>query len=382
MGILSAVGKEREIVRESKRTKMIVITLEAEGQRLDVTLFGEYVDVLKSFFRHAPLEHAVIVIQYAKVKMFQDQNDFLDMSKTRVIANLKESNEDGSYVVYGTIVAVNNESDWWYLACKCNRAVKPDGAIYLIKLSVKDDSGTTTFVLFDREASNILNISCAELMEKSDLAGSFENPKEFDDLLLGKTYIFKVEVRVMNRGQHEHSFRVSKVCHDDSIKKKYLESIHANNSKATANRAIPVYSVEEEFLNRTLAKTIESLKDCTEDGEYAVYGTIKGVDGGADWFIPTCRCGSEVIPRNGFYYCSDCKKCVVNVIPRYRIKARVNDASDSATFVIFESLGCLLLHKSCSEMLKLSEDVNNQMFSNKCYLKSHLSSRLKSRLQI
>ncbi|VFQ69609.1 unnamed protein product [Cuscuta campestris] len=160
--------------------------------------------------------------------------------------------------------------------------------------------------LFDREASNILNISCAELMEKSDLAGSFENPKEFDDLLLGKTYIFKVE-----------------------------------------------------------------------DGEYAVYGTIKGVDGGADWFIPTCRCGSEVIPRNGFYYCSDCKKCVVNVIPRYRIKARVNDASDSATFVIFESLGCLLLHKSCSEMRKFCEglpvgceqpDVFKQMLLEKSFI--------------
>ncbi|VFQ83927.1 unnamed protein product [Cuscuta campestris] len=258
---------------------------------------------------------------------------------------------DGNYilqnVMYGTRLLLNPEID--IVTAFRQRAVKPDGAMYycaycssrvfnvtpryLIKLSVKDDSGTTTFVLFDREASNILNISCAELMEKSDLAGSFENPKEFDDLLLGKTYIFKVEVRVMNHGQHEHSFRVSKVCHDDTIKKKYLESIHAKNSKAAVNRAIPVYSVEEEVLNRTLAKTIESLKDCTEDGEYAVYGTIKGVDGEADWFIPTCRCGS------------------------YRIKARVNDASDSATFVIFESLGCLLLHKSCSEMLKLSEGV-------------------------
>ncbi|VFQ85748.1 unnamed protein product [Cuscuta campestris] len=161
----------------------------------------------------------------------------------------------------------------------------------------------------------------------------------------------------MNRGQHEHSFRVSKICHDDTIKKKYLESIHAKNSKAAVNSAIPVYSVEEDFLNNTLAKTIESLKDCTEDGEYAVYGTIKGVDGGADWFIPTCRCGSEVIPRNDFYYYSDCKKHVVNVIPRYRIKARVSDAADSATFVIFESVGCLLLHKSCSEMLKFCEGV-------------------------
>ncbi|VFQ73699.1 unnamed protein product [Cuscuta campestris] len=73
MGILTATGNERDILRESKRTKMIVITLEAEGQRLDVTLFGEYVDLLKGFFRQAPLEHAVIVIQYAKVKMFQDR---------------------------------------------------------------------------------------------------------------------------------------------------------------------------------------------------------------------------------------------------------------------------------------------------------------------
>ncbi|VFQ95878.1 unnamed protein product [Cuscuta campestris] len=77
-----------------------------------------------------------------------------------------------------------------------------------------------------------------------------------------------------------------------------------------------MYLVEDDFLRCTCTTTIEALKDYTENGNYAVYGTIKGVDGGSDWFITACQCGSEVIPRSGSYYCSDCKKRVLNVIPR------------------------------------------------------------------
>ncbi|RAL50071.1 hypothetical protein DM860_017981 [Cuscuta australis] len=126
--------------------------------KLDVTLFGEHVDMLKSFFQKQPLLDAVIVIQYAKVKTFQGkvvlqnvmygtrlllnpdveeviafrrrnsgvgtqrqplkwtcddtissrETEFLDTSRSMVISQLKACLEDGSYVVYGTIVAVNN----------------------------------------------------------------------------------------------------------------------------------------------------------------------------------------------------------------------------------------------------------------------------------
>ncbi|VFQ95799.1 unnamed protein product [Cuscuta campestris] len=134
-------------------------------------------------------------------------------------------------------------------------------------------------------------------------------------------------------------------------------------------------SLDEDFLKLTKAATIDTLKDCIEDGEYAVYGTIKDVD--SDWCITVCRCGSEVVPRGGSYYCNECKRRVMNLIPRYRIKTRVVDTTDSATFVVLESVACLLLHKSCSEMLKYSEnlpsgdikpDVFNKLLIDKSYL--------------
>ncbi|VFQ92120.1 unnamed protein product [Cuscuta campestris] len=158
--ILTAVGKQREIVKESKRTNMIVIKLEAEGMPLDITLFGEYVENFKSFFEQQPLEHPIIVIQYAKVKLFQgntilqnvtyrtrlllnseieqviafrqrslsvtsqrqpimlcddisnvQHSEFLDPNRTRVITTLKNTTEDDSYVVYPTVEAVNSGGD-------------------------------------------------------------------------------------------------------------------------------------------------------------------------------------------------------------------------------------------------------------------------------
>ncbi|RAL53698.1 hypothetical protein DM860_015426 [Cuscuta australis] len=42
----------------------------------------------------------------------------------------------------------------------------------------------------------------------------------------------------------------------------------------------------------------------------------------------------------------------------YRIKKRVVDASGGATLVVFENVGCLLLHNSCSEMMKYCESLN------------------------
>ncbi|VFQ84380.1 unnamed protein product [Cuscuta campestris] len=118
------------------------------------------------------------------------QNEFLDATRMTTISLLKDGSEDGTYIVYATVVSVNNTGDWFYLACKCNRAVRAD--------------------------------------------------------------------------------------------------------------------VDEDFLKLTKAATIETLIDCIEDGEYAAYGTIKDVD--SDWFITVCRCGSEVVPRGGSYYCNECIK--------------------------------------------------------------------------
>ncbi|VFQ70386.1 unnamed protein product [Cuscuta campestris] len=254
MGVLIAVGKQKEIVKESKRTKMIVIQLEADGVTLDITLFGEYVDKIKSFFGRQPLENVIIVIQYGKVKTYQ--------------GNINLQN-----VMYGTHLLLNPE---------------------------------------------------------------IEEVVAFRQRIVGVP---------TNRRPLELP------CDDVTV-------VHQN-----------------EFLDATRMTTISLPKDGSEDGEYAVYDTIKDVD--SDWFITVCRCGSEVVPRGGSYYCNECKRRVMNLIPRYRIKTRVVDTTDSATFVVLESVACLLLHKSCSEMLKYSEnlpsgdikpDVFNRLLKDKSYL--------------
>ncbi|VFQ67106.1 unnamed protein product [Cuscuta campestris] len=138
--------------------------------------------------------------------------------------------------------------------------------IYLIKLSVKDDSRTTTFVLFDCEASNILNISCAELMEKSDLAGSFENPKEFDDLLLGKTYIFKVEtdktIGYSTDGKtNTEVFLVGKPC----VKNLIVDFVESQDSHLTQPR--------DDVINLTPMKRMQEELNNVRDGDDSVNKT-------------------------------------------------------------------------------------------------------------
>ncbi|RYR48980.1 hypothetical protein Ahy_A07g035198 [Arachis hypogaea] len=68
------------------------------------------------------------------------------------------------------------------------------------------------------------------------------------------------------------------------------------------------YSLAKDFLEITPRKTIGELKECKEDGDYAVYGTIMGVIGGLDWFVAQYRCGSEVVLKLGSYYCEKSSK--------------------------------------------------------------------------
>ncbi|VFQ87834.1 unnamed protein product [Cuscuta campestris] len=194
MGVLTAVGKQKEIVKESKRTKMIEIQLEADGATLDITLFGEYIDKIKSFFGRQPLENAIIVIQYAKLKTFQGKIILQNvMYGTRLLLN-PEIEEVVAF--RQRVIGVARNRQPLELACDDITVVqqnefldaKRTTTISLLKdgieLSVRDDSSSTIFVLFDHEASLILNTSCSLLLEKTDSDGNTENPQEFVDFLL------------------------------------------------------------------------------------------------------------------------------------------------------------------------------------------------------
>ncbi|QCD82888.1 hypothetical protein DEO72_LG2g3230 [Vigna unguiculata] len=73
---------------------------------------------------------------------------------------------------------------------------------------------STTFVIFDRDATTML-----KRKEKSIVAGKLL--KEFE-VLIEKTYLFKVKCQNDYTNRFDQSFRVKKVCMDEKIVESFI----------------------------------------------------------------------------------------------------------------------------------------------------------------
>ncbi|XLT00635.1 hypothetical protein HN51_049986 [Arachis hypogaea] len=102
----------------------------------------------------------------------------------------------------------------------------------------------------------------------------------------------------------------STVKHKQNFDRFLISQKPLSNVNTSAKKRDHCYSLAEDFLEITPRKTIGELKECKEDGDYAVYGTIMGVIGGLDWFVAQCRCGIEVVLKLGSYYCEKSSKHV------------------------------------------------------------------------
>ncbi|ESW18140.1 hypothetical protein PHAVU_006G016100 [Phaseolus vulgaris] len=136
------------------------------------------------------------------------EDEFLQLTPRNTIERLKDCKEVNTFIILRTIKHVFNDDDWWYTACVCNKAVYQDSKIffcekcnkhvmkvslrYKIKLCIVDETNSTTFILFDREAKLLLNKSSVEIFESHDKNGNLS--KEFSNLL-DKSFLFKVDSR-------------------------------------------------------------------------------------------------------------------------------------------------------------------------------------------
>ncbi|KAL6559793.1 hypothetical protein OROGR_004910 [Orobanche gracilis] len=71
IGILTGVGAEREYEKDRKKQKILTIELDADGVRIECAFFGSYVDEINSVVSSADMTNAVVLIQFAKVKIFK-----------------------------------------------------------------------------------------------------------------------------------------------------------------------------------------------------------------------------------------------------------------------------------------------------------------------
>nr|XP_029151879.1 replication protein A 70 kDa DNA-binding subunit C isoform X5 [Arachis hypogaea] len=243
IGLLTSVGEEKKYAKEGKIVKMIVLELTSKDLTLRCALFGDYVNQVNHFLASGYVEQPVVVIQLAKVKFFRGQvglqnvmyatqmlfnpdlpevvdfrhsmieqgvngtqplfianegkvvsleDDFMRLTRKCTIEELQDKNQEGSFIIFGTIQGIVEDGGWWYSACVCGKGIYPQNGVYYcdfslkhitnvtprfkVKITVEDHSGEGIFLLFDREASYLLKKSCADLFSEvqRDASGSLE----------------------------------------------------------------------------------------------------------------------------------------------------------------------------------------------------------------
>ncbi|MCH79892.1 replication protein A 70 kDa dna-binding subunit [Trifolium medium] len=240
IGVLTGVGSEREITNgNGTTTKLNVIALEAEGHKLQCTLFGPYVDELNTFIASGDHNNAVVIVQLAKAKTFQ----VIDMA-------------------------------------------------FVDKIHIQNCMNCSKL---------IFNPVCREsTILRESLPESLESPSPMT-----------------------------------------LTQIHAESSVR------PV----DEFLFNTPRMTLQGLKDATTESLNVVCATVKRILNPDCFWYTACVCNKSVIPDSNMFFCEKCNKHVLKVFPRYCMKVRVMDDTDSATFVIFDKDASSLFNMSCADML-------------------------------
>ncbi|KAK2415843.1 replication protein A 70 kDa DNA-binding subunit C [Trifolium repens] len=188
IGLMTGISAEREYVRDGKLTKMIIVELTDHSGKCECALFGDYVDDLSKKMGKSSSGLPVVVIQFAKVKLFREtaslqnvsnttrifinpeipevedfknsiavhgidcdstvpligqppkpsfEEEFLRILPRKIVSELVKFKEDGVFAVCAEVVRIVDGIDWWYPACKCHKAVVPDAGSYFCSSCAK-----------------------------------------------------------------------------------------------------------------------------------------------------------------------------------------------------------------------------------------------------
>ncbi|KAJ1383205.1 hypothetical protein SESBI_43577 [Sesbania bispinosa] len=260
MGVLTAISAEKVVETEGRKTRMMEMELADDKGRLRCTVFGDYVETLNSYVALGVTPLPVVVVQLFKVRLYKGNvvlqnvnntsrilwnpdfteannfrnslachgidsdveigviepgnrvvplaDDFLRLHPRKTLNELQITEEDGIFIVHGTIVSVLKEEQWWYGACKCYKAVTPDGGLYYcsnccthvvevtprykVKVEVFHWDDSACLILFDSDCVSLLAKPCKELLAESKGSKAGELPSDIMGLI-GKELLFKVE---------------------------------------------------------------------------------------------------------------------------------------------------------------------------------------------
>ncbi|XP_020995266.1 uncharacterized protein LOC107477080 [Arachis duranensis] len=142
---------------------------------------------------------------------YLDEDEVLFSIGRKTIKELRAAADVGFYVVRATVLDVEPVPSWWYKSCVCsvkaeanadeyfcdgcNRDVNNVVDRYKLNLLVFDGTGTTNFVVFDKEVAALFGRTCTEMVKELNEKGkASKDPTGFNEFFLDKEFLFKVEV--------------------------------------------------------------------------------------------------------------------------------------------------------------------------------------------
>ncbi|PNY15141.1 replication protein A 70 kDa DNA-binding subunit [Trifolium pratense] len=180
----------------------------------------------------ANVELTQVVSQMSGPPVISVADDLLQTPRM-TIEDLIESTQKccGSVLAWGC--EFDMDAGWFYQACTkcssrisfvsgqlyCDKCKMPRTAVprYKVHLQVIDDTGSITFVMFDRVVFQVVGLTAQDLLDSmNNDASSPPYPPQLD-MFVNKWMLFKVEVSDANLYRNWRGYNVKKVTSDDNV---------------------------------------------------------------------------------------------------------------------------------------------------------------------
>ncbi|KAM4072481.1 hypothetical protein ACB094_11G141100 [Castanea mollissima] len=163
------------------------------------------------------------------------QDEELGLHNKKTVAEIKNlewnsNTKDLLVTCNAKIININNKYGWYYVACLiCKTKVKqvkgalwcercknqPKFAVpsYRIQVQVQDETGSTTFILFNKGAERIISKTAKELAEMQEEILKLDGntiPKEIEKIV-GNEYLFQLHLDEYNLKYGKENYTVSKI---------------------------------------------------------------------------------------------------------------------------------------------------------------------------
>ncbi|KAL6537610.1 hypothetical protein OROMI_026144 [Orobanche minor] len=302
------VGDIVELNKNGQCTKRVTIhLLDSIGDTIECTLWNNYADQMVNCWKSKD-GPVCVILQYAMVKDFRRDNSMFatrmlineDVPELADFMNSIKENSDARHLIskqslshgsdalsddFSTLLQFKSiceldsttecfkkvsvlDKSYWCEKCK----MRPTSVLtrYKVHVRVEDESGTTSFVLFDHQVSQILGKSAADL--KQAFAGEDDSFPDELEQLIDKKILFQLEISNYTLQQRIKMYTVLKMNQDEQIMSKF------NDRKTCGSREIngPCNEID--------ASTISSICDsggyleCTPPSRKRVVDNLNAID--------------------------------------------------------------------------------------------------------